>query len=68
MEYISIKVTERGVQEATITPESVDRMFIAVADIFTEAERDAQKRWVSVVPSVRARNQAERPEGEPAPR
>jgi hypothetical protein len=68
MEYISTKVTERNLQEAVITPESVDRMFIALLDIFTEAERDAQKRWVSVVLNVIRRNWAERGDDEPPPR
>jgi hypothetical protein len=67
MEYIMGKVTERGVQVAVITAESVDRMFLAIADVFTEAERDAQKRWLSVLLNVRARERAARPEGAPPP-
>jgi hypothetical protein len=68
MEFFSNKVTERNLQEPVINPESVDRMFIAVSDIFTEAERDAQKRWVSVVLNVRRRIRDERGDGEPPPR
>ena len=58
IKYISKYIVERNAFRPEITPESVAAMFNDVADIFTDKERDAQKRWVSAVGSIRRRKGA----------
>ena len=53
MNYVRDSVIERGTFEVNITIELVDKMFESVADLFSIKERDAQKRWTSVVNEVR---------------
>jgi hypothetical protein len=53
MNWTYRKVVQRSKMEAEISLESVDRMYMAVVDCFSVKDRDAQKRWVSVVQSVR---------------
>ena len=55
MNWISNKVKEAGAKEEVITPSSVNRMFQAVSHFFSEAERDGQKSWLTVVRAVRTR-------------
>jgi hypothetical protein len=49
MKFILDNVIARGAFEDTITPAAVDRMFMAVADLFTQEERDAQHNWYTAL-------------------
>ena len=53
MEYIIVKVDAAGVREEHISLESVDRMFLCVADEF-QSGRNAQKKWLTVSDRVRS--------------
>jgi len=55
MNWIANKVETAGAKEEVITLSSVNRMFEAVAHLFSEAERDGQKSWLTVVRAVRTR-------------
>ena len=55
MGYMKFICISRGVYEEDITAASVDRMFIAIADIFNEKERDAQTSWITVLCGLRRR-------------
>jgi len=55
MNWISNKVEEAGAKEEVITPSSVNRMFQAVSHFFSQAERDGQKSWLTIVRAVRGR-------------
>jgi hypothetical protein len=52
MTFIHEKVVQRGKFEPEITLASVDRMFKAIVDCFDKKERDAQKRWTSVLRDI----------------
>jgi hypothetical protein len=55
MKWIADKVEEADAKEDVITLSSVNRMFEAVAHFFSDAERDGQKSWLTVVRAVRTR-------------
>lgn len=55
MEFVHTKVVERGQFEATITVATVDKMFLAVLDCFDAKDRDAQKRWTTIVNGIRTK-------------
>jgi hypothetical protein len=55
MNFLQAKVVERSKFEDEITMESVDRMYKAVVDCFDIHDRDAQKRWMSVVHAIRGK-------------
>lgn len=55
MKFVHDKVVERGAYEIEINLANVDKMFLAVADCFDVKERDAQKRWSTVVHAVRSK-------------
>jgi hypothetical protein len=55
MSFVHRKVVDCSALETVICIQSVDRMFRAVSDVFSLVERDAQKRWLSVVHDIRNR-------------
>lgn len=56
MNFVHNKVLERGQFEAQITVAAVDKMFLAVLDCFDIEDRDAQKRWTTIVNGIRKKN------------
>jgi hypothetical protein len=55
MKFIIQKVIELGKFEPGNTVAAVDRMFLAVVNCFDIKDRDAQKRWTSVVNGIRTK-------------
>jgi hypothetical protein len=55
MNFILETVKERDAFEQEITPLSVDRMFMVIADIFTDSERDAQHGWYTALLGINKR-------------
>jgi len=49
MRWVSYKVKEAGAKEEEATILSVDRMFQAVAHLFSMGTCDGQKKWITVV-------------------
>jgi hypothetical protein len=56
MKFVHNRVVERGAMEAQITVANVDKMWVAVLDCFSVKDRDAQKRWATVVNGIRKKN------------
>ena len=59
MNFILLKVNEKGAFAPIITPSAVDQMFMAIAEEFTESERDSQKSWTTVLSGVQQRHRIE---------
>ena len=58
MRWVSYKVKEAGAKEEEITILSVDRMFRAVAHLFSVGVRDGQKKWITVVNMLRRKSES----------
>ena len=58
MHWVSYKVKEAGAKEEEITILSVDRMFRAVAHLFSVGVRDGQKKWITVVNMLRRKSES----------
>ncbi len=62
MKWVGSRVEAAEAVENVITISSVDRMLLAVAHEFSDGERDGQKKWNTVVNSLR-RQKVSIPEG-----
>jgi len=62
MKWVGSRVEVAEAVENIITISSVDRMFLAVAHEFSDGECDGQKKWNTVVNSLR-RQKVSIPEG-----
>jgi len=62
MKWVGSRVEAAQAVENIITISSVDRMFLAVAQEFEDGEREGQKKWNTVVNSLR-RQKVSIPEG-----
>ncbi|KAG7361501.1 hypothetical protein IV203_036602 [Nitzschia inconspicua] len=63
MNWVAERVEAAGHRENNITISVVDRMFLSIAHLFADGARDSQKRWTSIVHTVRRAAAVERANG-----
>ncbi|KAG7336568.1 hypothetical protein IV203_017784 [Nitzschia inconspicua] len=63
MNWMTERVEAAGHSENNTTISAVDRMFLSIAHLFADGARDSQKRWTSIVHTVRRAVAVERANG-----
>ncbi|KAG7343378.1 hypothetical protein IV203_016157 [Nitzschia inconspicua] len=53
MNWMTERVEAAGHRENNTTISAVERMFLSIAHLFADGARDSQKRWTSIVHTVR---------------